>query len=115
MKGAGGKVAGVAEGCVIGVDLGGTKLLAGAVEQDGTVHHRTNRPALGLDQVELVEMVAHAVEGGRRAVGGDAEEAASGIPSTFDSRTGFAFQGVNLPLHYIRFADIMAERLELPV
>src|SRR3954449_7731321 len=115
MRGAGGKVAGVAEGCVIGVDLGGTKLLAGAVDADGTVHHRTNRPALGLDQIELVEMVAHAVQGVRRAVGGEVEAVGFGIPCTFDSRTGLAVQAVNLPLHDIRFADIMAERLELPV
>jgi glucokinase len=115
MGGAGGKVAGVAEGCVIGVDLGGTKLLAGAVNADGRVHHRTNRPALGLDQIELVEMVAHAVQGVRRAVGGEVEAVGFGIPCTFDARTGLAVQAVNLPLHDIRFADIMAERLELPV
>ena len=105
----------MAEGCVIGVDLGGTKLLAGAVDQDGTVHHRTNRPALGLDQLELVEMVAHAVEGVRRSVGGEVEAVGFGIPCTFDARTGLAVQAVNLPLHDIRFADVMAERLELPV
>jgi len=105
----------VAEGCVIGVDLGGTKLLAGAVDPDGTVHHRTNRPARGLDQLELVEMVAHAVEGVRRSVGGDVAGVGFGIPCTFDARTGLAVQAVNLPLHDIRFADVMAERLELPV
>src|SRR5215212_8705344 len=114
-SGAGGKVAGVAAGCVIGVDLGGTKLLAGAVDADGTVHHRTNRPVLGLDQTELVELVAHAVEGVRRAAGGEVEAVGFGIPCTFDARTGLAVQAVNLPLHDIRFADVMAERLELPV
>jgi glucokinase len=108
-------VAGVAEGCVIGVDLGGTKLLAGAVDADLKVHHRTNRPARGLDQLELVEMVAHAVEGVRRSVGGDVEAVGFGIPCTFDGRTGLAVQAVNLPLRDIRFAEVMAERLELPV
>jgi glucokinase len=108
-------VAGVAEGCVIGVDLGGTKLLAGAVDQDGAIHHRTNRPAYGLDQLELVEMVAHAVEGVRRSVGGEVSGVGFGIPCTFDARTGIAIQAVNLPLHDIRFADVMAERLEVPV
>ena len=105
----------MAEGCVIGVDLGGTKLLAGAVDPDGTVHHRTNRPARGLDQLELVEMVAHAVEGVRRSVGGEVAGVGFGIPCTFDARTGLAVQAVNLPLHDIRFADVMAERLEVPV
>ena len=66
----GGNVAGVAEGCVIGVDLGGTKLLAGALDADLAVHHRTNRPVLGLDQAELVGLVAHAVEEVSTAVGG---------------------------------------------
>src|SRR3954468_7362434 len=110
-----GKVAGVAEGCVIGVDLGGTKLLAGAVGADLAVHHRTNRPALGLDQMELVEMIAHAVEGVRRSVGDEVAGVGFGIPCTFDARTGLAVQAVNLPLRDIRFADVMAERLELPV
>jgi glucokinase len=100
---------------VIGVDLGGTKLLAGAVEPDGTVHHRTNRPAQGLTQIELVEMVAHAVESVRRSVGDEVSAVGFGIPCTFDARTGMAVQAVNLPLHDIRFADVMAERLELPV
>jgi glucokinase len=108
-------VAGVAEGCVIGVDLGGTKLLAGAVDPDGTVHHRTNRPARGLDQLELVEMVVHAVESVRRSVGGEVAGVGFGIPCTFDARTGMAVQAVNLPLHDIRFADVMAERLGVPV
>ncbi len=105
----------MAGGCVIGVDLGGTKLLAGAVDADLTVHHRTNRPARGLDQLELVEMIVHAVEGVRRSAGRDVEAVGFGIPCTFDARTGLAVQAVNLPLHDIRFADVMAERLGLPV
>jgi len=108
-------VAGVAEGCVIGVDLGGTKLLAGAVDADLAIHHRTNRPVLGLDQAELVEMIAHAVQEIRTAVTAEIEAVGFGIPCTFDSRTGVAVQAVNLPLKDIAFAEVMAERLELPV
>jgi glucokinase len=108
-------VAGVAAGCVIGVDLGGTKLLAGAVDADLAVHHRTNRPALGLDQRQLVDMVADVVEGVRVAVGGEVAAVGFGIPCTFDARTGIAVQAVNLPLRDIRFAEVMAERLGLPV
>jgi glucokinase len=108
-------VAGVAEGCVIGVDLGGTKLLAGAVDADLAIHHRTNRPVLGLDQAELVEMIAHAVQEIRTAVEWEIEAVGFGIPCTFDSRTGIAVQAVNLPLKDIAFAEVMAERLDLPV
>ena len=35
----------MADACVIGVDLGGTKLLAGAVDAQLSVHHRAYRLA----------------------------------------------------------------------
>ena len=89
-------VAAMAEGCVIGVDLGGTKLLAGAVGADLSRHHRTNRPVYGLDQDELVQMVADAVEEIRDGASAATIEAVGfGIPCTFDSRTGMAVQAVN--------------------
>ena len=100
---------------VIGVDLGGTKLLAGAVDADLGVHHRTNRLIYGLDQDGLVQMVADAVEEIRTAVGGGIEAVGFGIPCTFDSRTGMAVQAANAPLADIRFHEVMAERLGLPV
>jgi glucokinase len=108
-------VAGVAEGHVIGVDLGGTKMLAGAVGADLAVIHRTNRPVLGLDQHELVQMVADAVQQIRTAVAGPIDAVGFGIPCTFDSRTGIAVQAVNLPLKDIAFGEVMSERLGLPV
>src|SRR3954467_13701719 len=108
-------VAGVAEGHVIGVDLGGTKLLAGAVGADLAVIHRTNRPVLGLTQDQLVQMVADAVEEMRTAVGGPIDAVGFGIPCTFDSRTGMAVQAVNVPLRDIAFGEVMAERLGIPV
>ena len=100
---------------VIGVDLGGTKLLAGAVDADLGIHHRTNRLIYGLDQDGLVQMVADAVEEIRTAVGGGIEAVGFGIPCTFDSRTGMAVQAANAPLADIRFHEVMAERLGLPV
>lgn len=108
-------VAGVVERGVIGVDLGGTKLLAGAVDADLAIHHRTNRLIYGLDQNGLVQMVADAVEEIRTAVGGGIEAVGFGIPCTFDSRTGMAVQAANAPLADIRFHEVMAERLGLPV
>jgi glucokinase len=105
----------VVERGVIGVDLGGTKLLAGAIDADLAVHHRTNRPVLGLDQDGLVQMVADAVEEIRTAVGDGIEAVGFGIPCTFDTRTGEAVQAVNLPLRDVRFHELMSERLGLPV
>ena len=108
-------VARVVERGVIGVDLGGTKLLAGAVDADLGVHHRTNRLIYGLDQDGLVQMVADAVEEIRTAVDAPIEAVGFGIPCTFDTRTGMAVQAVNVPLKDIAFADVMAERLGIPV
>ena len=91
-------VARVVERGVIGVDLGGTKLLAGAVDADLGIHHRTNRPVYGLDQDGLVQMVADAVQEIRTAVDGEIEAVGFGIPCTFDSRTGRAVQAANAPI-----------------
>src|ERR671916_1231063 len=105
----------MAEGYVIGVDLGGTKLLAGAVGADLSVIHRTNRLVYGLSQDELVQMIVDAMDEIRTAVGGTVEAIGFGIPCTFDSRTGMAVQAVNVPLKDIAFADVMTERLGVPV
>jgi glucokinase len=108
-------VARVVERGVIGVDLGGTKLLAGAVDADLGIHHRTNRPVYGLDQDGLVQMIVDAVEEVRTAVDGEIEAVGFGIPCTFDSRTGMAVQAANAPLYEIAFHEVMSERLGLPV
>ena len=61
----------MAAGCVIGVDLGGTKLLAGTVDSKLEVHHRAYRLARPDDTGalidQLVEAVQEAVRGGARA------------------------------------------------
>lgn len=100
---------------MIGVDLGGTKLLAGAVGHDLSVPHRARRPVFGIEQAELVDMCVQAVDEAAAAVGGEVDAVGFGIPCTFDRRTGKAVQAVNLPLADLAFADVMSERLGLPV
>ena len=99
----------------IGVDMGGTKLLAGAVDEGLGVHHRTQRTVAGLDQATVIEIAVDAVNEARDAAGGEVVAVGFGIPCTFDFRTGIAVQAVNLNLASVPFADIMAERLDLPV
>jgi glucokinase len=99
----------------IGVDMGGTKLLAGAVDADLAVHHRAQRTVAGLDQATLLQTAVDAVEEVRESAGGEVEAVGFGIPSLIDQRTGIAVVAVNLPLANIAFADVMAERLGLPV
>jgi glucokinase len=99
----------------IGVDMGGTKLLAGAVDSGLSVHHRAQRSLNRLDQSYLLDVVVDAVEETREAAGADVAAVGFGIPSLIDQRSGNAVVAVNLPLKDIMFADVMTERLGLPV
>jgi glucokinase len=99
----------------IGVDMGGTKLLAGAVGVGLEVHHRAQRSLKGLDQQALLDNAVEAVEEARAGAGDEVEAVGFGIPCLFDSRTGMAVIAVNLPLANVPFADLMAERIGLPV
>ncbi|MBV9310276.1 MAG: ROK family protein [Solirubrobacterales bacterium] len=98
----------------IGVDIGGTKLLAGALDPTLGVHHRTRRRVTGLDQPALLDAVVDAVQETHEAIG-EVEAVGFGIPCLIDQRTGIATMAVNLPLAQIPFGAVMAERLGLPV
>jgi glucokinase len=101
--------------CVIGVDLGGTKLLAGVVDADLNVHSRVHRAVHGLDQRALLETAVEAVEEARSGAAGEVTAVGFGIPCLIDQRRGMATMAVNLPLRDVPFRDLMAERLGLPV
>ena len=102
---------------VIGVDLGGTKLLAGVVDPELGVHHRTQRTVAGLDQRELLQVTVDAVTESRTAAGAEIEAVGFGLPALMDRRSphATAVVGINTSLADLPFADVMAERLGLPV
>jgi glucokinase len=97
---------------VIGVDLGGTKILAGIVDADGTVRETVERPTVTTSQTALLDELASIVRelphDGVAAVG-------FGIPSRIDHEHGLALGAVNIPIRDVRFVDEMQSRLELPV
>jgi glucokinase len=99
----------------IGVDLGGTKLLAGAVDSRLGVHHRVQRTVTGLGQRALLDVAVDAVTEARESAGAEVAAVGFGIPCLIDRRTGTAVVGINTPLADIAFADVMTERLGLPV
>jgi glucokinase len=99
----------------IGVDMGGTKLLAGAVDTELAVLHRSQRSVAGLDQSALIDIAVDAVQEAREAVRGEVAAVGFGIPCLIDQRTGIGVIAVNLPLSNIAFGDVMAERLGMPV
>jgi len=99
----------------IGVDMGGTKLLAGAVDPRLGVHHRVQRSVVDLDQAALLDVAVDAVREARESGGAEIAAVGFGIPALMDQRTGIAVVAVNLPLFDVPFADVMTERLGLPV
>lgn len=100
---------------VIGVDLGGTKLLAGAVDPELGVHHRVQRMVAGLDQAALLDLAVEVVNETIDAAGAPIEAVGFGIPVLIDGFTQTAVVGVNTLLHDLAFTDVIGERLGLPV
>jgi glucokinase len=105
----------MAGACVIGVDLGGTKLLAGVVDADLQVHHRTQRPVPHADTARLLDAVCEAVREARAASHAEVVAVGFGIAAYMDDRRGVAAASNHLPIADLPFADVMRERLGLPV
>jgi len=97
---------------VIGVDLGGTKILTGVIDRQGTVHETASRPTVTTSQAALLDELEAAV----RALPGDGAAAVGfGIPSRIDQRTGVALGAVNIPLREVAFRAEMERRLGMKV
>jgi glucokinase len=96
----------------IGVDVGGTKILAGVVARDGSVVRRHERPTPHYSEeavlAELDAAVAELLEEGIAAVG-------FGVPSPIEQRRGVVVECVNLPLQDVALRDLMRARFGLPV
>jgi glucokinase len=96
----------------LGVDVGGTKILAGVVDREGSVERHAEWATPVGSQEELLTELDAVVE---RLVGDDVAALGFGIPSTIDQRVGRAVQSVHIPLEGVDFRDRMAERFGLPV
>ena len=105
----------MAGACVIGVDVGGTKLLAGAVDAGLAVHHRAQRSSQDLATGELLDALAAMVREAADAAPGPLLGAGFGVPGVLDRRTGIVAACPHLPLEGVRFQALMEERLGMPV
>ena len=97
---------------VIGVDLGGTKILAGVVDSDGRIERQAERPTPTDSQETLLAALETAVldlrDDGIVGVG-------FGIPSRLNQKTGQVEGSVNIPLEGLDLRSRMSQRLGLPV
>jgi glucokinase len=105
----------MAAGCVIGVDLGGTKLLAGTVDSRLDVHHRAYRLARPDDTSALIDQLVETIEEAREAATDEVLAVGVGIPGLVEPGTGVALDSNHLPLHGVAVRDLLTERLGLPV
>ena len=98
---------------VIGVDLGGTKILAGVVDDRGQVERRREYPTPTASQGELLAGLDAAIE---EILADDIAALGFGLPSPIDQKAGRALQAVNIPLdESVDFRGRMRERFGLPV
>ena len=98
---------------VIGVDLGGTKILAGVVDDHGHVAHRREHPTPTASQDELLAGIDRAIE---ELLDDEIVAVGFGLPSPIDQKAGRALQAVNIPLdESVDFRARMRERFGLPV
>jgi len=98
----------------VGIDAGGTKLLAGVADEQLAVHHRLHRLWRGDERQEVLDLLVEVVEEALSAAP-EAEAVGFGIPSLMDRDRAVSLECVHLPLDGVPFRDLMSERLDLPV
>ena len=96
----------------IGVDLGGTKILAGVVTREGEVLRRHERMTTLDSQDALVAELEIAIG---EVLDDDVGAIGMGVPGPLDLSTGRTYDMVNLPFHDFRLRDHMRETFSLPV
>jgi glucokinase len=103
----------VSAGEIIGVDLGGTKMLLGVLDPDSKVLWESREASTGQTEDELVELLVREIgeaHAARECVAG----VGLGIPATINHDKGLAVSAVNLPLEDVPIRDLVRERTGLP-
>lgn len=97
---------------MIGVDVGGTKILAGVVDPEGGVERTIELRTPVTSQEALVEALVGVVEELRTP---DVAAAGIAVPARVDRRTGHALGAVNIPLHELALPSAIGDRVGLHV
>ncbi|MDR2157097.1 MAG: ROK family protein [Clostridiales Family XIII bacterium] len=103
----------------IGIDLGGTNIVAGLVDEDGKILSKSGLPtlagrparAIAADLAALARDVAEKAGISPR----DANSVGVGIPGSADKTTGAVEYACNLGWHDIPLRDMLSDDLGLPV
>lgn len=96
----------------IGVDLGGTKILAGVVTRDGEVLRRHERSTPTDSQESLLRELELTVE---ELLDDEVAAVGFGVPCPLDRRNGRIVGCVNIPFRNCPIRDLMHERFGLAI
>jgi glucokinase len=99
-------------GQAIGVDLGGTKILAGVVTREGEILRRHEWPTPTHSQEELLAAIEAAVS---ELLDDSVAAIGFGIPAPIDQKRGRVFVATNIPLADVDFRDRMQKRFKTPI
>jgi glucokinase len=97
---------------VVGVDVGGTKILAGIVDPAGQIEHRRERPTDLDSQERLIDEIGGAVD---ELLDDSVSAVGLGLPSRIDQQAGRVDGSVNIPLADVPLRQLMTERFGRPV
>src|SRR5262245_16120240 len=97
---------------VIGLDVGGTKILSGLVDREGNVLEERETPSTGQSEEEVLSALDAAVEAllDERVAG-----IGYGIPANLERGTGRILWATNLPLTDVDLLSRARERFGRPV
>jgi glucokinase len=99
----------------IGLDLGGTKMAVGVVDEGRRILYETTGPSTDLTEDELIDELEREIKEAL-AARPDVAAVGMGLPCTIDRERGVAIVAVNLPITDVPIRDLMTERLDgLPV
>jgi glucokinase len=96
---------------VIGVDVGGTKMLAGLVARDGAVGRTVEVPTPTTGQRQFLTELDALLDG----FAADGAAIGVGVPMNLDRKTGLGLGAVNLPLRALDLAGHLRQRFQVPV
>src|SRR3954452_8652216 len=105
-------------GLAIGVDVGGTKILAGVVDDEGRLSSSTRRPTPSTDPEAVADAIADVVtelRSGLESGDGDIETVGIGAAGFVDRESSTLLFAPNLAWRDEPLRDKVAERVELPV
>lgn len=97
---------------VIGLDVGGTKILSGLVDRLGNVLEEREVPSPGGSEADVLAALDEAVE---KLLDDRVAAIGYGIPANLERGTGRILHSMNLPLDDVDLIARARERFELPV